>query len=253
MRQPWGMTEHFKSFDGQRIAFQRAGAGRPVLLLHGFIATARLNWFEPGIAEALTGAGFEVIAPDLRGHGESAAPEEAAAWPGDVLALDQAALVRHLGLTDYDLVGYSLGARTAVRFMVGGARPRRCVLGGMGDSGVMQAGARAAMFEDSIRNGETAKDPRAGKYIQARIKAGGFNAQALLGVLSSFVPTTPHDLAGLDVPTLVVCGADDADNGSAEKLAMAMPNAKAVRVPGDHLTAVAEPALCKAIVEFLAT
>lgn len=251
MRHLWSMTEHFDSFDGQPIAIHRVGEGRPVLLLHGFIATARLNWFDPGIAEALAGAGFEVIAPDLRGHGESAAPEEASAWPGDVLARDQAALVAHLGLTDYDLVGYSLGARTAVRFMVGGARPRRCVLGGMGDSGVMQAGARAAMFEDSIRNGENAKDPRAGKYIQARIKAGGFNARALLGVLTSFVPTTAQDLAGLDVPTLVVCGEDDADNGSPEKLAMAMPNAKAVRVPGDHLTAVAEPALAKAVVDFL--
>ena len=246
------MTEHFDSFDGQRIAIHRLGTGRPVLMLHGFIANARLNWFEPGIAQAVADAGFEVIAPDLRGHGDSAAPEAASAWPGDVLARDQAALVKHLGLTDYDLVGYSLGARTAVRFMVGGARPRRCVLGGMGDTGIMEAGARAAMFEDSIRHGETARDPRAGKYIQARIKAGGFNPQALLGVLSSFVPTTAQDLAALDVPTLVICGQDDADNGSAEKLAMAMPNAKAVRVPGDHLTAVAEPALARAMVEFLA-
>jgi pimeloyl-ACP methyl ester carboxylesterase len=245
------MSEHFDSFDGQRIAIHRAGSGRPVLLLHGFIANARLNWFEPGIAETLAEAGFEVIAPDLRGHGGSAAPEAASAWPGDVLARDQAALVGHLGLTDYDLVGYSLGARTAVRFMVGGARPRRCVLGGMGDSGVMQAGDRAAMFEDSIRNGENARDPRAGKYIQARIRAGGFNPRALLGVLTSFTPTTAQELAGLDVPTLVVCGADDADNGSPEKLAAAMPNAKAVRVPGNHLTAVAEPRLAQAIVGFL--
>lgn len=245
------MTEHFDSFDGQRIAIHRLGAGRPVLMLHGFIATAKLNWFDPGIAAALAEAGFEAIAPDLRGHGESAAPEEEAAWPGDVLAKDQAALVAHLGLTDYDLVGYSLGARTAVRFMVGGAQPRRCVLGGMGDTGIMEAGARAAMFEDSIRNGENARDPRAGKYIQARVRAGGFNPQAMLGVLSSFVATTAQDLAALDVPTLVVCGQDDADNGNPEKLAMAMPNAKAVRVPGDHLSAVAEPALARAIVEFL--
>lgn len=245
------MSEHFESFDGQRIAIHRLGDGRPVVLLHGFIANARLNWFEPGIAQALADAGFEVIAPDLRGHGDSAAPEDASAWPGDVLARDQAALVEHLGLSDYDLVGYSLGARTAVRFLVGGARPRRCVLGGMGDTGIMEAGARAAMFEDGIRHGEAARDPRAGKYIQARIKAGGFSPRALLGVLSSFVPTTAQDLAALDVPTLVVCGQDDADNGSPEKLAMAMPNAKAVRVPGDHLTAVGEPALARAMVEFL--
>lgn len=229
----------------------RLGAGRPVLMLHGFIASAKLNWVEPGIAQAVADAGFEVIAPDLRGHGESAAPEDASAWPGDVLARDQEALVAHLGLSDFDLVGYSLGARTAVRCLVRGMRPRRCVLGGMGDSGVMQAGARAAMFEDSIRNGEKASDPRAGKYIQARIRAGGFNPQALLGVLSSFVATTAENLAGLHVPTLIVCGQDDADNGSPERLALAMPNAKAVRVPGDHLTAVGEPQLASEIVGYL--
>ena len=83
------MSEYFDSFDGQRIAIHRLGAGRPVLLLHGFIANARLNWFEPGIARALAEAGFAVIAPDLRGHGDSAAPEEPEAWPGDVLARDQ--------------------------------------------------------------------------------------------------------------------------------------------------------------------
>ncbi|NBB14190.1 alpha/beta fold hydrolase [Caulobacter sp. SLTY] len=245
-------TDHFTSFDGETIAVHRLGSGRPVLMLHGFIASAKLNWIEPGIAQAVADAGFEVIAPDLRGHGESAAPEDVGAWPGDVLAKDQEALVAELGLTDFDLVGYSLGARTAVRCLVRGMRPRRCVLGGMGDSGVMQAGARAAMFEDSIRNGENAKDPRAGRYIQARIKAGGFNPQALLGVLSSFVPTKAQDLAGLDVPTFIVCGQDDADNGSPELLALAMPNAKAVRVPGDHLTAVAEPRLAAEMVAFLA-
>ncbi|MBX3479299.1 MAG: alpha/beta fold hydrolase [Caulobacter sp.] len=244
-------TDYFSSFDGQRIAFHRAGEGRPVLMLHGFLANAVQNWVEPGIVEAVVKAGFQVIAPDLRGHGRSAAPHEASAWPGDVLAMDQEALVAHLGLIEFDLVGYSLGARTAVRCLVRGMRPGRCVLGGMGDSGVMQAGARAAMFEDSIRHGEAAKDPRAGKYIQARIKAGGLSSEALLGVLASFMPTTAADLAALTTPILVVSGRDDDDNGSAERLAMTLANAKARRIDGNHLTAVAEPALAEAITGWL--
>lgn len=241
----------FQSFDGEEIAYHRAGQGRPVLLLHGFIASAQANWIDPGIFQKIVEAGFDVIAPDLRGHGGSAAPTDPAFWPPDVLSRDQQALIATLGLTDYDLVGYSLGARTAVRFMVGGARPRRAVLGGMGDSGVMQAGARAAMFADSIRNGENAADPRAGKYIQARMKALGLDPTALLGVLSSFVPTTADDLTALSIPTLVVCGRDDQDNGSAEGLAAVMPHARAVRIAGDHLTAVAEPQLATEIIGFL--
>ncbi|MFV4649234.1 alpha/beta fold hydrolase, partial [Mycobacterium tuberculosis] len=118
-----------------------------------------------------------------------------------------------------DLVGYSLGARTAARMLVRGAKPRRAVLGGMGASGIMEAGARADMFEDAIRNGDKAKDPAAGRRIQAMIAQGGLKAEAMLGVLASFAPTTEADLRAIAVPTLVISGQDDADNGSPEDLA----------------------------------
>lgn len=244
-------TFTFESFDGQPIAVHTLGEGRPTVLLHGFLASAELNWFQPGIAQKIAAAGRKVIAPDLRGHGQSAAPTSLASWPGDVLPKDQEALLAHLGLTDYDLVGYSLGARTAVRMLVRGARPAKLALGGMGDSGIMQAGARAAMFEDSIRHGEQAKDPQAGRYIQAAMAQRGLKADAMLGVLASFVPTTEDDLRAIPTPTLAVSGADDEDNGSPERLAALMPDAQALRVPGNHLTAVAEPALAEAFVRFL--
>lgn len=243
-------TFAFNSFDGRSIAVHTLGEGRPTVLLHGFLASARLNWFDPGIAQAIAATGRRVIAPDLRGHGESAAPVEPEAWPPDVLARDQLALVAHLDLTDYDLVGYSLGARTAVRAMVNGLTPARVVLGGMGESGVCEAGTRAARFEDSIRHGEAARDPRAGKYIQRVIAERGLSADAMLGVLASFAPTTAADLARPSAPTLVVSGVDDHDNGSAEDLAALLANAHALRIPGDHLTAVG-PALARAITDFL--
>lgn len=247
------MTEtfRFKSFDGVEIAVHTLGQGRPTLMLHGFLASAELNWVAPGIAGRIAAAGRQVIAPDLRGHGQSDAPTDLSHWPGDVLAKDQEALIAHLGLTDYDLVGYSLGARTAVRLLVRGARPAKVALGGMGDSGIMQAGARAAMFEDSIRNGGNAKDPQAGRYIQAAMEQRGLKPEAMLGVLASFVPTTEADLRAIATPTLAVSGANDQDNGSPERLAELMPNAIAKRVPGNHLTAVAEPALAQAFVDFL--
>ncbi|MDX5332011.1 MAG: alpha/beta hydrolase [Caulobacteraceae bacterium] len=244
-------TDRFKSFDGQEIAYHRLGAGRPVVMLHGFLSNARQNWFAPGHAARLTQAGFEVIAADLRGHGQSAAPVDLSAWRPDTLAFDQRALIDHLGLTEFDLVGYSLGARTAVRAVVGGLAPRRMALGGMGDTGVMEAGARAAMFEDSIRNGEKAQNPRAGRYIQRTMADLDLNPDAMLGVLAAFKETTRAELEAITTPTLVVCGADDRDNGSPDALAEILPHGRLEIIPGDHIGAVAQAELSEAIAAFL--
>jgi pimeloyl-ACP methyl ester carboxylesterase len=241
----------FESFDGQAIAYRTLGQGRPTLLIHGFLSDARQNWFATGLAAQIAALGRQVIAPDLRGHGESAAPGDLAAWPADVLARDQEALIDHLGLESYDLAGYSLGARIAVRLMVRGARPGKAVLGGMGDFGIMEAGPRAAMFEDGIRHGEAAADPRSGRRLQALMAERGLKAEAMLGVLAAFAPTTEADLQAIPVPTLAVIGADDHDNGSVQGLADLLPKGAYAIVPGDHAGAVRGPELAKAFTDFL--
>ena len=63
--------------------------------------------------------------------------------PTDTLALDVEALVRHLGLADFDLGGYSMGGRAAVRLLARGMRPRRAVVAGMGLVTVFALGALA--------------------------------------------------------------------------------------------------------------
>lgn len=241
----------FASFDGREIAYRIIGDGRPALLLHGFLANADLNYVQPGIADKIAATGRMVIAPDLRGHGDSEAPIDPAAYPPDALAMDQESLLALLDIADYDLVGYSLGARTAMRMMVRGARPAKAVLGGMGDSGIMNVAARRAYFADSIVNGANAKNPLAGKFIQAAIRERGLAPQAMLRVLEQQVDTTAAELAAIDVPILVVSGREDEDNGSAEKLAAALPRGIAQRVPGNHLTAVVAPELAGAIAAFL--
>jgi pimeloyl-ACP methyl ester carboxylesterase len=254
-------TDRFDAGTGISLAVHKKGSGRPVVMLHGFLASSDLNWIQPGIADLVVGAGFHVVALDLRGHGQSDAPTGRAQWPKDILADDGFSLLNylrlghlglgHLGLADYDLIGYSLGARTAARMLVRGARPRRAVLGGMGASGLMQAGARAAMFEDSILHGDRAEDPVAGRRERAMIEAHRLKPEAMLGVLASFCSTTETELRAVQVPTLVVSGVDDHDNGSAETLAALLPNGRAQRIPGDHLSAVGAP-LGHAIVDDLA-
>ena len=54
------------------------------------------------------------------------------------------------------------------------------------------------------------------------------------------------------MPTLVVTGAEDDDNGSAAALAEALPDARFVEIPGNHMSAVTRPELGEAIADFLA-
>jgi len=64
------MTHYFKS-QGVRIAYDDVGNGAPIVLLHGFSASRRLNWKLPGWYDTLNAAGYRVIAFDARGHGQS--------------------------------------------------------------------------------------------------------------------------------------------------------------------------------------
>ena len=247
-------TARFKTFDGLNLAWTETGSpnGRPTLVLHGFLASAQLNWIDPGLAAAMATTGRRIILPDLRGHGQSEAPADPEAYPKDALPQDQEVLLAQLGVTDFDLVGYSLGARTAVRLLARGhTSPAIVFLGGMGEAGITTVGTRKDYFEDGIRNGANAKDARAGAYIQTILKQRGMSPEAALGVLSTQMSTSPEQLAKIKTPVLVVNGDQDRDNGDPMALAAALGNATCQLVPGNHLSAVAEPAFRDALVAFL--
>ena len=116
-------VHRFRSFDSVELAYREMGEGRPLVLIHGYFSTAMVNWVRYGHAEKIAARGYRVIMPDLRGHGDSARPHDPAAYPRDALADDGFALIEHLGLTDYDLGGYSLGGRTTMRMLARGAKP----------------------------------------------------------------------------------------------------------------------------------
>lgn len=244
-------THRFPSFDGIELAWHELGRGRPVVLLHGFFSDAATNWIKYGHAAAIAARGFRVIMPDLRAHGASAKPHHAGAYPLDVLAQDGLALVRHLGLTDYDLGGYSLGARTSVRMLAMGATPARAIVSGMGYEGVRSVGQRVDFFRRVLTEPGFARGtPEAA--AQAFLKTTGGDPQALVHLLDSFVSTSDAELARIAQPVLVLCGAQDEDNGSAEALARALPQARHQAVPGNHMSAVTRPELGQAIADFLA-
>jgi pimeloyl-ACP methyl ester carboxylesterase len=248
--------QHFASFDGTRIAWREIGSGRPIVLLHGLFSSAEMNWHRYGAAAEIAAAGFRVITPDHRGHGDSDAPHAAAAYPADVLAMDVEALVAHLGVADFegggfDLGGYSLGARTAVRLLARGMAPARCVLGGMGLSGIVGSTERANFFLKVLAQPDGWAPGSAEHFTAAFMKQNRIDTVAVAHVLRAQLQTPIETVRGLATPTLVVCGAEDHDNGSAADLAMALPSAAHVAIPGNHMSAVTKPDFGTAIAAWL--
>lgn len=245
------LVERFPSFDGVELAWRELGAGRPLVLLHGYLSNGRTNWVRFGHAAVLAEAGFRVIMPDLRAHGDSAKPHHAAAYPPDVLADDAFALIAHLGLTEYDLGGYSLGGRTVARMLVRGARPGKAVISGMGLRGLTDTQGRAAHFRDVFAGlGKHARGSPAW-LAEAFLKTTGGDPVALERILDTFVDTPEVELAALSIPLGVICGVEDSDNGSAADLAVLVPGATLLEVPGNHMSAVTKPQLGEAFRSFL--
>jgi len=250
--------ELFESSDGVRIAYRTFGppdARPPVVLHHGFAAHARANWFEPGIVAALTRAGRHGVAPDARGHGDSDKPHDPALYGEARMARDVAGLADHLGYESYDLVGYSMGAIVSALVAVADARVRRLVIGGVGaglveiggvDTRVVPGGAIAAVLEADDASGFA---PGISGF-RALADAMGADRKALAAQARS-VHSEPIDLARIAAPTLVLAGEKDPLAARPEVLAAALPAAELVRVPGDHLGAVAEPLFVASLVDFL--
>jgi len=249
-------VHRFKSFDGEEIAWRELGpengGGRPLVLIHGFFSTATVNWLRYGHAARIAQEGYRVIMPDLRGHGDSTKSHDAAAYPRDALADDGFALIEHLGLTDYDLGGYSLGGRTTMRMLARGATPGKAICGGMGLQGTVHAVGRGGHFRNILTNLGTFERGSPEWMAEAFLKTTGGDPAALLQVLETFVDTPIETIRSIETPVLVVSGKDDDDNGSAEALADALPNGTHAVVPGNHMSAVTNKALGEAMARFLA-
>ena len=140
----------FTSYDGTKLAFRRAGSGGPLVCLPGGPGRT------PDYLGDLGGLGAwrELILPDTRGTGESAAPADPVTYRCDLLARDVEALRAELGLERFDLLGHSAGGSVALRYA--GAYPERIghlvlLSPGMGPLGleVTDAQQQAAMLRRS--------------------------------------------------------------------------------------------------------
>jgi len=249
------MTEptirNWTASDGVELAYHELGQGRAVVLLHGLFSDANMNWIKFGHAARIARAGFRVIMPDLRAHGLSGKPHGEQYYPKGILARDLRELIANLALTDFDLGGFSLGSRTTVEGVGEGLSPRKAILGGAGLEGLRNWKRRKDFFIEAIAGFDTVArgDPH---WLSIQfMKSQNVDRVAAAQLLESFEDAFMNWLQAFTMPTLVVCGDEDDDNGSAEELANVLPNAIFREVPGTHMSSVTKPEFGEAIAEFL--
>jgi pimeloyl-ACP methyl ester carboxylesterase len=252
---PDATTHRFTASDGISLAWREVGEGRPLVLLHGLFSDSFVNWVKFGTAGRIAAEGFRVIMPDLRAHGASGKPHTPDHYPQMVLVRDLKELIEHLELEDFDLGGFSLGARTTIEAIIGGVRPRRAILAGTGLDVLTNWERRSHFYVTAIdRFAEVRRDDPHWLAVQfmKTMKVDREAARLLLGTMRD--REDKHALIdSFTMPTLVVCGDQDDDNGSAVELANALPNAEYAEIPGTHMSSVTRPELGEAIARFLTT
>jgi haloacetate dehalogenase len=280
-----GFTDHRTD----TLAYSMGGEGPPLLLLHGFPQT-RAMWarIAPVLAQTHT-----VICPDLPGYGASAKPQDLAAYSFRAMAREMAALMDSLGHPGFDLAGHDRGARVAHRLALDApARVRSLTLMDIIPTHTLLTDlrwrvaksyyhwfflAQPAPFPERM----IAADPDA--FFEACLlgwggaqmsdfdadqltlyRAAWRDADTIRGMCNDYRATLEHDMtdddadagARIQVPTLVLCGAQGAMAQHYDVPATWAPKCTAVTaaaLPGGHFFPDTAPGeTLRAMQDFLA-
>jgi 3-oxoadipate enol-lactonase len=268
------MARHSLQHDGVELSYYVTGSGAPLVLLHGFPLDHTM-WRAQ--IEALSGV-CQVIAPDLRGFGRSSLASGDAEQGVDMrqYAADVMAVLDHLGVSQPAILcGFSMGGYVlwqAVR-----AYPDRvraivlCDTKAGADSDAARA-ARLSGAEEVLRSGtgplaesllpkllavQTLENqPDVVGEVDQLIRRTAPEAVAAAGRGMARRPDVSGDLPGIQVPALVVVGAEDSISppGEMREIAQALPDAEFVEVPAaGHMSPMENPAaVSEALVRFVA-
>ncbi len=239
--------------DGVRLHYEVHGPerGTPLVVVHGFASSYRLNWVGTRWQETLTTAGFRVIGLDCRGHGHSDKPHDPAAYRIDVMAADVDRLLDHLDVPSAPYLGYSMGARIGLQMVLDfPQRVQRAVLGGLGTAGAIE---EAAAISHAFVTGEPIQDPTAQTFYRFASANPTNDLKALAACIRGLQPEpSPTRLAAIKTPILIVVGERDELARSAPELVELIPTAHLTTIPGrDHLGAVPAREFKRAAVDFL--
>jgi pimeloyl-ACP methyl ester carboxylesterase len=242
--------------DGFDIAYIDEGDrdGQPILLIHGFASTLRINWVQPGWIQTLTGAGYRVVAFDHRGHGETTKSYDTSAYTPSAMASDAAALLDHLDIQRAHVFGYSMGARvSAFLALEHPGRVASLIFGGLG-MGMVDGVGDWDPIADALRapSLEDVSHPR-GRMFRAFADQTRSDREALAACIATSRQELSREQIGrIEQPALIAAGTRDDIAGDPHGLAELMPNAEAFDIEGrDHMLSVGDRTFKAKALEFL--
>lgn len=254
---------------------EQSGAGRPLLLLHGFTGSAA-TWAP--FLEHL-GPHFRTLAPDLVGHGRSDSPPDAERYSIERCVDDLLAILDMLQIARADVLGYSMGGRVALHLACAARERVGALVLESSSPGIAEAAERAArvaadeaLAESIERDGLAAFVERWERLplfasqadlpqeLRARLHAQRLRndprglANSLRGMGAGRQPSLWEQLAALDIPTLLIAGERDTKyTALAGQMQALLPNARAAIVPAaGHAVHLERPQLfIQNVIEFL--
>lgn len=239
---------------------------RPVLLLHGFSSSGKMNWGDTGWITALTGAGRRVISVDLPGHGRSGSPEDLDSYTPSRIRADLLQIATDAGArpvrdgdpaSGLDVIGYSLGSRLGWEF---GATQHelvhRLVLGGPNMHDPL-ADFDLVAAQRHLADGTPIADESTAGLLKMAMLLPSNDLFALLSLVEA-IKAEPYDPAEAvpHMPMLLVAGEKDERAASLPELAALASKAgsmvEQLLIPGrNHTNAITSRVFKDAAIAFL--
>lgn len=244
--------------DGVQVHYEVAGDGPALLLTHGY-ASASPAW--AGQVEAFSG-GHRVITWDMRGHGRTDSPADPAAYSEEATVADMVAILDACGVEQAVLGGHSLGGYMSLAFrLVHPERVRALMLFDTGPG--YRSDASREQWNERARQRGDRLDERGMEYLREggevrrewHVHGAAGLAHAARGMLAQRDGRVINSLPDIDVPTLVLVGAnDEAYLAGTDYMANKIPGArKVVIADAGHSANLDQPeAFNAAVREFLA-
>lgn len=232
--------------NGLAIAYETHGSGPPLVMLHGATSIGKEDF---AAQIPLFSKRFQLILPDARGHGLTRW-DAGQGFRYDWLVEDLAGFTEALGLETFHLLGFSMGAMTALQFAAAlPERLRTLVVVGISPQREPRASVARRLMDPRRADVD---DPDWGVVLARRHDAGqGEGAwRILLPAIAADVAVqplmTPAELHAIDMPAMIVCGDRDpfVPIGHAWELERQLPDARLFVAPDcGHEVMTKKPAL----------